>query len=80
MPEFARRSEDSEIRFPRIGFGGNSPRCIKTDAAKGHDYYCSLPAPILGSVLPFQPKRLVLQALGLAAACNSGRILMQDPA
>ena len=54
-------------------FGRNSPRCIKTDAAKVRDYYCSLPAPILGSVLPSQPKRSVLQSLGLAAVCKAGR-------
>jgi hypothetical protein len=35
-------------------FGGKSPRCIKTEAAEGHDYYRSLPIPIFGSVLPSQ--------------------------
>jgi hypothetical protein len=55
----------------------NSPHCINTEAAKGHDYYPSLPALILGSVLSSQPTRLVLSSLGLAAVCNVGRILIQ---
>ena len=38
--------------FLRIVVGGNSPRCIKTAAAEGHDYYRSLPAPVLDGVLP----------------------------
>jgi hypothetical protein len=38
--------------FLRIVVGGNSPCCIKTAAAEGHDYYRSLPAPVVGGVLP----------------------------
>ena len=37
-----------EARFPRTTFDGNSSRCIRIDADKGHDYYRSLAAPILG--------------------------------
>src|SRR5215217_7645937 len=36
--------------------------------------------PILGSVLPSQPKISALSSLGLAAVCNRGRILMQAAA
>jgi hypothetical protein len=66
--------------FPRIEFGGNSPHCIKTEAAKGHNYYPSLPALILSSVLLSQPKRSILMSLELAAVCNVARILMHDAA
>jgi Mannitol dehydrogenase C-terminal domain len=63
--------------FPRTLFDMNSPHCINPEAAKGHDYYPSLPALILGSVLSSQPTRSVLPSLGLAAVCNVGRILIQ---
>jgi len=66
--------------FPRIEFGGNSSNCIKTAASEGHDYYHSLPASTLGSVLPFQSKRTPLSLLGLAAVCNVGRIIMHTVA
>jgi hypothetical protein len=75
-----REPRTPEAEFPRIVIGGNSPRCIKTEAAEGHGYYRSLLLPILGSVLPSQPKRSVLPSLGLAAVCNADRILMQGAA
>jgi hypothetical protein len=61
-------------------FGGNSPRCIKTDASEGHGYYRSLLLRVLGSVLPPQPKRSSHLSLELAAVCNVVRILMHDAA
>jgi hypothetical protein len=42
------------LEFPRIEFAGNSSQCIKTAAAEGYDYSRSLPALLLGGVLPFQ--------------------------
>jgi len=66
--------------FPRTLFAGNSSHCIKTEATEGHDYYRSLSVLILASVWASQLKRSILKSLGLAAACNAGRILMQNPA
>jgi hypothetical protein len=67
-----------EAGFPRLSIGENSPHCVRTAAPDGHDYYRSLPAPILGSVSLFQYKRSVLPSLGLAAVCSAGRILMNE--
>ena len=68
------------LEFPRMGFAGNSSHCIKTEVAEGHDYDHSLPVPILGSFLPYWPKRSTLPSVRLAAICNAGRILMQNAA
>jgi hypothetical protein len=51
----AEKSLELATEFPRISFAGNSSRCIKTAVAEEHDYYCSLPALTLGSVLLSQP-------------------------
>jgi hypothetical protein len=75
-----REPRTPEAEFPRIVFGGNSPRCIKTDASEGHDYCRSLPMRPLGSVLPSHLKRSALLSLEFAAVCNVSRILMHDAA
>jgi hypothetical protein len=63
--------------FPRMSFGGNSPFCIKTGAFEGHGCQVSPTTLTLRGALPSEPVRSVLPSLGLAAARNTGRILMQ---
>src|SRR5215204_1985762 len=50
--KFATHATGVAFEFPRMRFAGNSSRCIKPAATEGHDYYRSIPAPILGRVLP----------------------------
>ena len=67
-----------EAGFPRMSFSGNSPFCIKKGVLEGYGYLSSLPTPTLKVVLPSDPTRSVLLALGLAIARNTDRILMQN--